>query len=134
MTGLAGVGRKVGRLVLLGAALPWAACGHASEPISVAPNSNGPEIMFYFKQPIGAPHASRIYGLRIDQASVSGGTPGNNSMALVGRRDLVNLQVGGPEKWRLDIGRRLTWDVGRKQIGAPSVANYMALRLRDPLR
>jgi len=118
----------MGRLLLLGAAVPWATCGHAADAITAAPGSNGPEIMLYFRQPIGAPHATRTYGLRIDQASVNGGTPGSNSMARVGRRELVNLQVGGPDKLRIDIARRLTWDVGRRQLGSINGPGDMAVR------
>ncbi len=126
MQELTGLGRNIGRLVLLGA-LPWAACGQAADAISAAPGSNGPEIMFYFKQPLGASHATRTYGLRIDQASISGGTPGGG-MAQVGRRELVNLQVGGPDRLRIDIARRLTWDMGRRQLGAINNHSDMALR------
>jgi hypothetical protein len=115
------------RLMLLGAALPWANCGYANDSITAAPGPQGTEIMLYFRQPFWAPGAKRVYGLRIDQTSLSGGMPGSTNVALIGRRELFNLQVGGYQGMRLEFAQRVTWDFGRRQFNSPG-ASEMALR------
>jgi len=127
MKGVLGFSRQCGRLVLLGAALPWAACAHA-DTLTAAPGPQGPEVMLYFKQPLGAPRTARVYGLRIDQASLTPAVPGATNVALIGRRELLDLEVGGPAGMRLDIGRRLTWDFSRHQFNSPG-STEMAVRL-----
>lgn len=121
--------RILKRLTLLSAPLPWAVACLAGDPISAVPSAQGPRIMLYFNQPIGPVGAARVVGLRIDQASTSPAPPVTAAVAPLGRRELVNLQIGAHANVRIDFARRLSWDFGRKQFNVPGDhQSDMALR------
>lgn len=114
------VGFNVQCLALGSAALPWAGACLAGDP-GPSPSIQGREIMFYISQPIGPGAARRSFGLRLDQHANPGSLPGGTSSAaeLSGRRELVNLRMAAHENIRIDFGRRVSWDFGRRQFTQP---------------
>lgn len=115
-------GRVFRCLALLSAPLPWAAACWAGESGGTVPSLNGPEIMLYISQPIGPSAPARIYGLRIDQHSQPKALPAATAKAtdLSGRREIVNLSMAAHQNLRIDFGRRVSWDFGRRQFNLPS--------------
>jgi hypothetical protein len=119
-------------LALGSAALPWAGACLAGDPGS--PSSiQGREIMFYISQPIGPGAAARSFGFRLDQHSTPGALPGGTSSAaeLSGRRELVNLHMAAHENLRIEFGRRVSWDFGRRQFTQPGDQLVMKGGFRD---
>jgi hypothetical protein len=117
------------RLMLLSVPLPWAVGCLAGDPTSGVPSAQGPQIMFYFKQPIGAAGSSRTYGLRIDQSSMPMPLPGTAAPGSLNHREIVNLQINAHANVRIDFARRLSWDFGRRQFNLSGDQSDMALRL-----
>jgi hypothetical protein len=107
-------------LALGSAALPWTGACLAGDPGNT-PGMQGREISFYISQPIGPGAATRSFGFRIDQHSNPGSLPGGTGSAaeLSGRRELVNLRMAAHESLRVDFGRRVSWDFGRRQFTQP---------------
>jgi hypothetical protein len=119
-------------LALGSAALPWVGACLAADPGS--PSSiQGRELMFYISQPIGPGTAARSFGFRLDQHSTPGALPGGTSSAaeLSGRRELVNLHMAAHENLRLEFGRRINWDFGRRQFTQPGDLLMMKGGFRD---
>jgi hypothetical protein len=123
------VDRLVKGLALLSVPLPWAMACLAAEAGNAVPSAQGPQIMFYFKQPIGSTAATRVYGLRIDQASTPPALPGAAGIGSLGRRELVNLQINAHANVKIDFARRLSWDFGRRQFNLSGDQSDMAVRL-----
>jgi len=117
------------RLTLVSVLLPWAPACLAGDPNSGVPSAQGPQIMFYFKQPIGAAGSSRTYGLRIDQSSMPMPLPGVAAQGSLNHREIVNLQINAHANVRIDFARRLSWDFGRRQFNLSGDQPDMALRL-----
>jgi hypothetical protein len=105
-----------------------------ADGMAVAPGAHGPVMMLYLRQPIGSPGAARVYGLRVDQ---QGGTrPPAGAMtdssvasAMPGQRSIVDLQFRHVSDVRVEFGRRVTWNVARREFGLSSSQPSMALRL-----
>jgi hypothetical protein len=107
-------------LALGSAALPWTGACLAGDPGN-PPGMQGREISFYISQPIGPGSANRSFGFRLDQHSNPGSLPGGTGSAaeLSGRRELLNLRMAAHENLRIDFGRRVSWDFGRRQFTQP---------------
>ena len=107
-----------------------------ADGMSVVPSAHGPLMMLYVRQPLGARGAPRVYGLRVEQ---QGGTPpqagamvGPISSAMPGRRSIVDLQMTRASDLRVEFGRRVIWNVARREFGLSSNQSSMALRLPMP--
>jgi hypothetical protein len=94
-------------------------------------------LMLYLRQPLGARGAARVYGLRVEQ---QGGTPPQagamtdpSTSAMPGQRSIVDLQMTRASDLRVEFGRRVTWNVARREIGLTSNQPSMALRLPMPV-
>jgi hypothetical protein len=119
---------RITRLILYCVALGCSLTCHAGESVSNVP-SQGPRIMFYFHQPLGFHGASRTYGLRIEQTS---GPSSSATAAGVGtpqRREILNFEFGAHADTRMELGRRLTWDVGRREFGLSPLRPNVMFRL-----
>lgn len=95
---------------------------------TVAPRA--PQFMLYFSRPmgggVGGPAWHPTFGLKIAQVRLlpSSGDPQATGEALQ-HRELMDWQFGGHSAMRLSdmrlqLGRRLTWDVARGTFGRPS--------------
>lgn len=128
--------RVVQQLLLCGSLVGLAqAC--PADGMSVVPSAHGPLIMLYVRVPLGARGAARVYGLRVDQ---QGGTPPQAgamvdpiTSAMPGQRSIVDLQMTRASDVRVEFGRRLTWNVARREFGLSANQPSMAVRLSAPV-
>lgn len=107
-----------------------------ADGMTAVPSPHGPLMMLYVRQPLGARGAARVYGLRIDQ---QGGTPPQAgamvnpiSSAMPGQHSIVDLQMTRASDLRVEFGRRVTWNVARREFGLSGNQPSMALRLPAP--
>ncbi|HEX4377507.1 MAG TPA: hypothetical protein VHZ99_10200 [Steroidobacteraceae bacterium] len=115
------------RFALTGLLVGGCASIIAGEPGGAVPSAHGPMLMLYISRPIGGRGSTPIYGLRLDQSS---GLAGNEfaplAMQSTSRRrplidvQLSNVQLQRPADLRVEFGRRLTWDVRRREFSLPS--------------
>jgi hypothetical protein len=127
-------------LILLGGASMLSirsAC--AGNVVSVAPASHSPQIMLYVSQPLWSRGDSslRLYGLCIGKLVTPPTTPQQAAMASFQRSDLIDLQILAHSDVRLELGRRLIWNITRGTFG-PSVpaigVQIKGIRLSDTVR
>jgi hypothetical protein len=90
---------------------------HAGDSFPQAVPARGPQIMIYFRQPLWAPGAHRIYGLRIEQTSAPSTTPSAVGINPLRRREILNFEIGQHADLRVQFARRLCWDVSRQEFG-----------------
>jgi hypothetical protein len=104
----------------------------------VAPKA--PEIMLYFSHAIGggplAGGASHpTFGLRVQQVREGGNSGDPESGDVMHRRELLNWQMEARPNFhlgdmRIQLGRRLTYDVTHARFGSPG--HHSAIRLELP--
>jgi hypothetical protein len=110
--------RATGALILAGAGLLAVARAHA-----------GPQVTFYLTIPLGGATSGHVFGLRLDRES-SPATIGNiNPASPLNRRALLDLQLGAHSALRLELDRRLTWDINRLQWHESSLPATFTLRV-----
>jgi hypothetical protein len=98
---------------------------HAGDAVSNVP-SQGPRIMLYVHQPLWFHGAPRTYGLRLEQTTAPSSSPAAAGVGTLQRREILNLEFGPHTETRLELGRKLTWDVGRREFGlSPLHPNIM---------
>ena len=128
--------RVVQQLLLSSGLLCWALVCPAADGLETVPSPHGPLMMLYLKQPLGARGATRIWGLRLEQAAPSptqpaalvGAMPGSPTSAMPNQREIVDLQIRHSADVRLEFGRRVTWNIGRREFGLTANQPSMALR------
>ena len=116
------------RLLLYGSAGIPLAC-QAADNMMLGPPPAGKQIMVYVRQTLGGHGALRVYGLRLEQASIPSTSPAASITSLTRRRELLNFEYAPHADMRLAFGRRLIWDVGRHEFGLGSVPAYTAFHL-----
>jgi hypothetical protein len=129
--------RVLQRLVLTSGLLCWPVVCPAADGLETVPAAHGPLMMIYLKQPLGARGATRIWGLRLEQAAptptqsavLMGAMPGASTSAIPNQRDIVDLQIRRNSDVRIEFGRRVTWNIGRREFGLTANQPNMALRL-----
>jgi hypothetical protein len=131
------VTRGFQQLLLCAALLSWALVCPAADALQTAPTAHSPLLMLYVRQPLGAPAGSRVYGLRLDQVPSVPSVPTVPALAWLpttgpiaanASHDIVDLQIRRYSDVRLELGRRLTWDIGREEFGASNSASSTAIR------
>jgi hypothetical protein len=102
-----------------------AACPAAEVPGPSAPTQTR-QVMIYFRQALGQRGASRVYGVRLEQATLPSSSPSAPLVSSVRRRELINLEIAPHADLHLAFGRRLIWDISRQQfaIGALPAATF----------
>ena len=93
----------------------------------------GPEITFYLTVPLGDASAGHVLGLRLDRAVAPPAVRIITPDSPLNRRALLDLQIGADRALRLDLDRRLTWDINRLQWRDSTRPATFALRLPMPL-
>ena len=124
-------------LLLLCGLLFWARVCPAADGLQSVPAAHGPLMMLYLRQPLGVRGATRIWGLRLEQATpaptqaaaLTGSMPGALPAAMPSQRALVDLQIRRSSDVRLEFGRRVTWNIARREFGLTANQPNMALRL-----
>jgi hypothetical protein len=101
----------------------------AGDGIPQAAPAQGPQVMIYFRQPLWAPGAHRIYGLRIDQSSAPSSTPNALGSNPLRRREILSFEIGQHADMRVEFARRLFWDVNRQEFGLGSFHSSVAFQL-----
>lgn len=105
-------------LILAGAGMLAVAVVHA-----------GPQVTFYLTVPLGAATGGHVLGLRLDRASSPPAIGNINPASPLNRRPLLDLQLGAHSALRLELDRRLTWDLNRQQWHESSLPATFTLRV-----
>jgi hypothetical protein len=107
MTTVFATTRTVGTLLLAFAALLATVAAHA-----------GPEVTFYLTVPLDGPSRGHVLGLRLDHNSATAAQSdirNLNPSSPLARRPLLDLQFGKDSALRLEVDRRLAWDINTQQ-------------------
>jgi hypothetical protein len=94
----------------------------------------GAEITFYLTVPLGSASAGHVLGLRLDRSAAPPAVRVITPDSPLNRRALLDLQLGADRALRLDLDRRLTWDINRQQWRDSSRPATFALRLPTPTK
>jgi hypothetical protein len=89
----------------------------------------GPEITFYLTVPLGSGSHGHVFGLRLDHSVASPDVRVITPESPLNRRALLDLQLGADSALKLDLDRRLTWDINRLQWRDSSLPATFNLRL-----
>jgi hypothetical protein len=89
----------------------------------------GPQVTFYLTVPLGTASGGHVLGLRLDKTSVAPDVRIFTPDSPLNRRALLDLQLGADSALRLDLNRKLTWDVNRQQWRPSSSPATFDLRL-----
>ena len=94
----------------------------------------GPQVTFYLTLPLGGPSAGHVLGLRLDREAALPSMRNMNPSSPLNRRALLDLQFGAHSALRLELDRRLTWDINRLQWYESSRPATFTLRVptREP--
>jgi hypothetical protein len=94
----------------------------AGGPPGTVPDVTSPQIMLYVSHPIGWRGPSyNTYGLRYERISPSTSDPGARLYVPLRHRSLIDLQLTHGLSPRVLFGPRVTWDLGRSQLGPTSM-------------
>jgi hypothetical protein len=122
--------RILQRILLLGAMLamtpPVVAAGAA---VSAVAPPHGPMLMLYVSLPLWSAGASRIYGLRLEQISIHPLVQSGTFSVIAPPRSLIDLQWRRDADWRVEFGRRVTWDMQRREFGLSGHQHAMSAAL-----
>ena len=89
----------------------------------------GPQVTFYLTLPLGGPSNGHVFGLRLDRASSPPAIGNINPASPLNRRALRDRQLGAHSALRLELDRRLTWDINRQQWHESSRPATFTLRV-----
>jgi hypothetical protein len=104
----------------------------AGNPVGAAPAANDRQIMLYVNQPLWSRGVSvRMFGLRIDRLR-------SVDSVSVQRTTLIDLQLRAHSDFRVEFGRRVTWNIRRGEFGSEVTSGHPQMsirnfRLADPL-
>jgi hypothetical protein len=118
--------QTVAAIALLSCTLPALA---GNETMTAMAPPHGPILMFYVSQPLWSPGASRIYGLRLDQISVQRSLQASTFSAIAPPRSLIDLQFRRNADIRVEFGRRVTFDMRRKEFNLSGYQHGMSADL-----
>ena len=116
-------------LMLLGSA-SWASIRAfcAGNIVTTAPVSCGPQFMLYVTLPLSSRGSSSLprYGLRIGEFRKRPTTTQLVAVAPV-QRELIDFRIVAHSEVRVELGRRLVWDVPRGGFGPESSLGTFAI-------
>jgi len=121
--------RIIKRLLLYCSPLSLTLACHAADLPATGVPAQGPQIMLYFRQPLGGPGGHRVYGLRLDQGSSASGMPNPSAAAPLRRREILSFEIGQHTGMHLELGHRLFWDVSRGELALGSRQPTLPFRL-----
>ncbi|MEJ0008913.1 MAG: hypothetical protein WDM77_21745 [Steroidobacteraceae bacterium] len=105
-------------LLLAGAAVMSAVAAHA-----------GPQVTFYVTVPLDGPSNGHVLGLRLDHAQSVPDVRNFNPSSPLNRRPWLDLQFGKDSALRLELDRRLTWDITQQSWHETSRPATVTLRV-----
>jgi hypothetical protein len=89
----------------------------------------GPQLTFYITVPLDGPSNGHVLGLRVDHAASTPAIRNMNPSSPLNRRPWLDLQFGKDAALRLELDRRLTWDINRQQWHESSRPATFTLRV-----
>jgi hypothetical protein len=89
----------------------------------------GPEVTLYLTLPLGGTTSTHVFGLRLDRSAAPPDVRISNPESPLNRRPLMDLQLGAYSALRLELDRRLTWDIGHQELRQSSRPASFTLRL-----
>lgn len=89
----------------------------------------GPEVTIYLTVPLGGGSNGHAFGLRLDRSAAPPDVRIVNPDSPLNRRPLVDLQMGANSALRLELDRRLTWDIDHQELRQSSRPAAFTLRL-----
>jgi hypothetical protein len=89
----------------------------------------GPELTFYLTVPLGGPSLGHVFGLRLDRNVASPDVRIITPASPLNRRPLLDLQLGADSALRLDLNRRLIWDISAQRWRPASLPATFTLRM-----
>jgi hypothetical protein len=89
----------------------------------------GAEVTFYLTLPLGGVSNAHVFGLRLDRAAAPPDVRIINPESPLNRRPLLDLQMGANAALRLELDRRLTWDIDHQELRQSSRPASFTLRL-----
>jgi hypothetical protein len=114
--------------------LLWIAAGAVATAASPAGAPRSPEVMLYISHSVGGGGGSShpIFGLRVDQIHQGGNSGDPDGGDAIQHRELVNWQMEAHSNFhisdlRVQLGRRVTYDVTNRSFGSPRSRSSMAL-------
>jgi hypothetical protein len=114
--------------------LVWASAALVAVMLVSAAAHAGPQVTFYLTVPLGSASGGHVLGLRLDKTSVAPDVRIITPDSPLNRRALLDLQLGADSALRLDLNRRLTWDMNGQQWRPSSSPATFELRVptREP--
>jgi hypothetical protein len=97
--------------------------------VSAATASAGAEVTLYLTLPLGGVSNAHVFGLRLDRSAAPPDVRIINPDSPLNRRPLLDLQMGANSALRLELDRRLTWDIDHQELRQSSRPAAFTLRL-----
>lgn len=97
--------------------------------LSVTTAYAGAEVTLYLTLPLGGVSNAHVFGLRLDRAAAPPDIRIINPESPLNRRPLIDLQMGANSALRLELDRRLTWDIDHQELRQSSRPASFTLRL-----
>ena len=126
---------RIFAVVLIGAgACAPATLAQAGDPAGFVPEYPSSQFMLYMTRSIGVRGAgANSYGLRFERTTPLSLDPGARYSAPLRHRSLVELQFTRGLAPRMLFGPKVTWDMGRGQLGPTGPAmSYWPLAIPRP--
>jgi hypothetical protein len=89
----------------------------------------GPELTLYLTVPLGGPSLGHVFGLRLDKSVAAPDVRIITPASPLNRRPLLDLQLGADSALRLDLNRRLIWDISAQRWRPASLPATFSLRM-----
>ncbi len=89
----------------------------------------GAEVTLYLTLPLGNTTTTHVFGLRLDRSAAPPDVRVINPESPLNRRPLLDLQMGANAALRLELDRRLTWDIDHQELRQSSRPASFTLRL-----
>jgi hypothetical protein len=107
----------------------------AGDIVGFVPQHAGSQIMLYVSRPIGAARGAvaTTFGIRYERTRLASTDPAAQFFAPLRHRSIVELQLARGSTPRLQFGPKVTWDLGRRQLGPTSLATAVWPMAIQPL-
>jgi len=89
----------------------------------------GPQVTLYLTLPVGGNSTGHVFGMRLDRSATPTDIRTVNPDSPLNRRALMDLQLGKNSALRLELARRLTWDINRQELRESARPPEFTLRL-----
>lgn len=121
--------------VLIGVAACWLnSPARADDPPGFASGFSGSQFVLFLSHPIGAHGVGgTTFGLRYERATLGAFDPAAQWGSPLRHRSLIELQLARGLSPRMQFGPRVTWDLGRRQLGPSKLTTVTWPMATQPL-